>query len=114
VVITGQGAICALGRDAGTVAAAMAEGRSGIGPLDFPDVERLSISIGGQIRGHLPEEMFGRQELTLYDPVTQFALIAAREAMAQSGLEITDELAERAGGASRARLHRIRPADRAT
>jgi nodulation protein E len=97
VVITGQGAICALGRDAGTVAAAMREGLSGIGPLDFPDVERLSISIGGQIRGYVPEEEFGRQELTLYDPFTQFALIAAREAMAQSGLEITEELAERAG-----------------
>jgi nodulation protein E len=97
VVITGQGAICALGRDADTVAAAMREGRSGIGPLDFPDVERLSISIGGQIRGYVPEEEFGRQELTLYDPFTQFALIAAREAMAQSGLEITEKLAERAG-----------------
>jgi nodulation protein E len=97
VVITGQGAINALGRSAGATLEAMREGRSGIGALDFPDVERLSIAIGGQIRGYAPEAEFSRQELTLYDPFTQFALIAAREAMAQSGLEVDDALGERAG-----------------
>ena len=38
-----------------------------------------------------------RDRLTLYDRFTQFALLAAREAMAQSGLEIRGALAERAG-----------------
>lgn len=75
----------------------MAEGRSGIGALDFPDVERLSIAIGGQIRDYRPDEHFTRQELVLYDPFTQFALLAAREAMAQAGLEASGALAERAG-----------------
>jgi nodulation protein E len=97
VVITGQGAICALGRTAAETMAAMREGRSGIGPLDFADVDRLLIAIGGQIRGYRPEDEFGRQELTLYDPFTQFALIAAREAVAGSGLEISEALSERAG-----------------
>jgi nodulation protein E len=97
VVITGQGSVNALGRTAAETLAAMREGRSGIGLLDFPDVERLSIAIGGQIRGYEPESHFSRQELTLYDPFTQFALLAAREAMAQAGLEITEGLAERAG-----------------
>jgi nodulation protein E len=97
VVITGQGSVNALGRTAAETMAAMREGRSGIGPLVFPDVERLSIAIGGQIRGYDPENHFSRQELTLYDPFTQFALLAAREAMAQSGLEVTEALAERAG-----------------
>jgi nodulation protein E len=97
VVITGQGAINALGRSAGETLEAMREGRSGIGPLEFRDVERLSITIGGQIRGYRAEEHFSRQELTLYDPFTQFALLAAKEAVAQSGLEITAELSERAG-----------------
>ncbi len=97
VVVTGQGAVSALGRTAGETMASMREGRSGIGDLDFEDVERLSIAIGGQIRGYRPEDHFGRQELTLYDKFTQFALIAAHEAMAQSGLEITEALSERAG-----------------
>jgi nodulation protein E len=97
VVITGQGSVNALGRTAAETLAAMREGRSGIGPLDFPDVERLSIQIGGQIRGYRPEEHFSRAELTLYDPFTQFGVLAAREAMAQAGLEVSEALAERAG-----------------
>ena len=97
VVITGQGTVNALGRNAAETMAAMREGRSGIGALEFQDVERLQIAIGGQIRGYRPEDHFGRQELTLYDPFTQFALIAAREAMAQSGLEVTEALSARAG-----------------
>ena len=97
VVITGQGAFCALGASAPEVSAAMREGRCGIGPLDFEDVDRLSIRIGAQIRGYDPEAHFARQALTLCDPFTQYALIAAREALAQSGLEITEALSECAG-----------------
>lgn len=97
MVITGQGAINALGRTAEETLASMREGRSGIGPLDFQDVDRLSIAIGGQIRGYRPEEHFSRQELALYDPFTQFALIAAREAVTQSGLTFDGELAEASG-----------------
>lgn len=97
VVVTGQGAVNALGRTAGETMAAMREGRSGIGALEFQDVERLSIAIGGQIRGYAPEAHFSRQELTLYDPFTQFALLAAREAVAEAGLEFDAALSERAG-----------------
>jgi nodulation protein E len=97
VVITGQGSINALGRTAPETRAALREGRSGIGPLDFQDVARLSITIGGQIRDYRPEERFSRQELTLLDPFTQFALIAAREAVAAAGLEVTEDLSLRAG-----------------
>ena len=97
VVITGQGSINALGRTADETLASMREGKSGIGDLDFQDVERLSIPIGGQIRGYRPEEHFSRQELSLYDPFCQFALLAAREAMASAGLDIGEALPERAG-----------------
>ena len=97
VVITGHGAINALGLNAAETRASMREGRSGIVPLEFQDVERLSIAIGGQIRGYRPEDHFGRQELTLYDKFTQFALLAAREAMAESGLVIDEALSEQAG-----------------
>ncbi len=97
VAITGQGAICALGHDATAVSNSMAEGVCGIGPLDFADVDRLSIRIGGQIRGYGPSQRFSNQQIALYDPFTQFALLAADEAMSQSGLKLTDELAEQAG-----------------
>lgn len=97
VVITGQGAINALGRTAAETQSAMREGRCGIGPLDFPDVDRLSIRIGGQIRNYAPEDHFSRQKLPLYDRFTQFAVLAAAEAIAQSGLDFSGELGEQTG-----------------
>ncbi len=97
VVITGQGAISALGRSAVETVASMREGKSGISELDFRDVDRLTIKIGGQIHGYDPETHFERQQIALYDRFTQFALIAAQEAVSQSGLSFDDALAERTG-----------------
>ena len=85
VAITGMGAITPLGMSAATTMAAMAAGRSGISALEFQDVERLQIRIGGQIKGYKEEAHFTRQEISLYDRFTQFAVLAAREAVAQSG-----------------------------
>jgi len=97
VVITGAGTINALGHNVAETLDAFKAGRSGIGPLAFRDVARLSIRIGAQVQGFDPEAQFSRQQLALYDRFTQFALIAAEEAMAQSGLDLSDELSERAG-----------------
>ncbi|KKL20650.1 hypothetical protein LCGC14_2453330, partial [marine sediment metagenome] len=68
-----------------------------IGPLDIRDVERLSIRIGGQVRDYDPEAEFNRQQIALYDRFTQFTLMAAREAIDQSGLSFEGELANRSG-----------------
>ena len=97
VVITGAGTINALGHDVPQTLAAMREGRCGIGQLEFRDVERLSIQIGGQIKGFEAEGHFNRQQMTLYDRFTQFTLMAAREAITQSGLVFSGDLANRAG-----------------
>ena len=96
VVITGAGTINALGHSVPETLAAMREGRCGIGPLEFRDVERLSIRIGGQVRGFDAEARFNRQQLALYDRFTQFTLTAAREAIAQAGLSFAGELGARA------------------
>jgi nodulation protein E len=61
------------------------------------DLDRLSVKIGAQIKDFDPEIYFDRQKLALYDRVTQLTLMASREAMGQSGLEITDELSESTG-----------------
>lgn len=97
VVITGSGSINALGHSVPETLAAMREGRCGIGPLEFRDVDRLSIRIGGQVRGFDPQAEFNRQQLSLYDRFTQFTLIAAKEAINQAGIEFTDDLAARSG-----------------
>ena len=97
VVVTGAGTINPLGHNVSDTFDAMREGRCGIGELDIRDVERLSIKIGGQVRGYQPDSKFNRQQQALYDRFTQFTLIAAEEAIAQSGLEFTDALAADAG-----------------
>ena len=97
VVITGAGTVNALGHSVPETLAAMAEGRCGIGPLQIRDVERLSIRIGAQVHGLDPGAHFSRQELALYDRFTQFALLAAAEAVGQSGLRFEGALAERSG-----------------
>ncbi|MEP3298222.1 MAG: beta-ketoacyl-[acyl-carrier-protein] synthase family protein [Pseudoruegeria sp.] len=97
VVITGQGSINALGHSAEATVEAMREGRSGIGALELRDVDRLSIKIGGQVRGYDPDAEFNRQQIALYDRFTQFTLLAAREAIRQSGLSFSGELATLSG-----------------
>lgn len=97
VVITGQGTINALGHNVPETLEAFREGRCGIGELDIRDIDRLSIRIGGQVKGYEPEAHFNRQQIALYDRFTQFTLLAAREAIAQAGLEFVGELSQEAG-----------------
>ncbi|MFK7870595.1 MAG: beta-ketoacyl synthase [Roseobacter sp.] len=97
VVITGAGTINALGHDVPATLAAMREGVCGIGPLELRDVERLSIQIGGQVRGFEAEGRYNRQQMSLYDRFTQFTLAAANEAIAQSGLTFSGELSAKSG-----------------
>jgi nodulation protein E len=97
VVITGAGTINALGQSVPATLKAMREGVCGIGPLEFRDVERLQIQIGGQVRGFEAEGRYNRQQIALYDRFTQFTLAAAKEAIEQSGLTFSGDLAARSG-----------------
>ena len=97
VAITGQGAFCELGYSADEVVTAMLNGVCAIGDMQFADVERLSVRIGAQIKGYDPNQRFKRSEQALYDPFTQYTLIAAREAIQQSGLSLDGELAMQTG-----------------
>ena len=91
VAITGMGAICALGHDAKTSWSAMREGRSAIGPIANIPTELLNIKIAAEVRGYDPLAHFDSKRLILLDRVSQFALIAAREAIAQSGLDFRSD-----------------------
>ena len=97
VVITGAGTINPLGRDVAATLDAMRAGRVAIGPLDIRDVDRLSVRVGAQVAGYDEAAHFTPKELTLYDRVTQFALLAGAEAMAASGLSTEGAAALRTG-----------------
>ncbi len=97
VAVTGAGTINALGHCVADTLDAFANGTCGIKPLEFRDVDRLSIKIGGQVAGYDEAEHFNRQQISLYDRFTQFTLLAAREAVAQSGLTFSGDLSVQAG-----------------
>jgi nodulation protein E len=85
VVVTGIGTVNALALDVPRTFHAMREGRCGIGPLGFRDADRLTISIGAEIKSW-DAVRFPASELPLYDRVTQYALVAGAEAVAMAGL----------------------------
>ncbi|SEM80897.1 nodulation protein E [Loktanella fryxellensis] len=95
VVVTGAGTINPLGHDVPATLAAMQAGTCAIGPLDIRDADRLQIRIGAQVQDYDETAHFTKAELTLHDRFTQFALIAAGQAVAQAGLDA--HLGDRAG-----------------
>ncbi|MFT4150465.1 MAG: beta-ketoacyl-[acyl-carrier-protein] synthase family protein [Paracoccaceae bacterium] len=97
VAITGAGTINALAHDVAGTLAAFRDGRCGIGALDIRDIDRLTVQIGAQVRGYDEAAHFNRQQIALYDRFTQFTLLAAKQAVAQSGVTFGDALSLRSG-----------------
>lgn len=91
VVITGMGAVTPLGANATDTWTAMREGRNAIGPITTLAREQLRFGIAAQVHGFDPLQHFDEKRLILLDRVSQFALVAAREAVAQSGIDFTAE-----------------------
>lgn len=98
VVITGQGAVTPLGADAAATWQALAAGRCAIAPLQSVPREGLRAGNAAEVRDFDPLRHFDEKRLALLDRVSQFALVAAREAVAQAGLEFrTSGMGARAG-----------------
>ncbi|NBC13324.1 MAG: beta-ACP synthase, partial [Gammaproteobacteria bacterium] len=93
VAITGLGCISSLGHTAAATWQALAAGTCGIGPTTLVPPDRLQIRIAAEVKDFDPAVDFDEKQLTLLDRVSQFTLLAAREAIAASGLELTGDLA---------------------
>lgn len=92
VAITGMGAVSPLGVGAETLWQGLREGRSGIRPLRHPDRERLRVKIAAQVPDSFdPGAGIDERILPQLDRTSAFALHAAREAIAQSGLVFDDD-----------------------
>ena len=91
VVITGMGAVTPLGHTAPATWAALREGRSAIGPMTSLPGETLRFGIAAEVRDFDPKEHFDEKKLILLDRVSQFALVAAREAIAESRIDFARE-----------------------
>jgi nodulation protein E len=86
VVITGLGAISALGFNTDDFWKALRQGRSGIRPMESLPTDLLKTNIGAEVPNFNGEDYFEGNQIPLFDRCTQFALIAAREAVADAGL----------------------------
>src|SRR5215813_10299664 len=69
---------------------ALTAGQSGFGPPTIFAAERLSTKIVAEVKGFVPEDHFDSRQIGLLDRVSQFAVVAAREAITQSGLSFRD------------------------
>lgn len=98
IVVTGIGGLCGLGNDAASIWQAMRDGRSAIGPLDTELTKDMKISTGSAIKA-LPDHGIERRRTVSMDRFSLLAVIAALEALAQSGLEVDERNTSRIGAA---------------
>ena len=94
VAVTGIGVICALGRNAREFAQALHQGRSGIGPIQSCDCATLRFRNGAEVPDYDYRPYFDDKRADFIDRFAQFAVIAAREAVNDAGIEWTPELRE--------------------
>lgn len=97
VVITGIGALTPLGLDREATWQGLLAGKSGVGPVTAFDASALPTRIAAEVRGFDPEEHFTPKRLRRMARFSQFAVVAAREAMADAGLTVTEQEADRVG-----------------
>lgn len=96
IVITGLGGLCGMGCDVEAIWAAMRAGRSSIGEITTAPLYELKIRIGAEIK-ELPPIAFDRRRLATMDRFSLLAVIAAAQAMAQSGLTVSEDNTTRIG-----------------
>ncbi|MEE9617616.1 MAG: beta-ketoacyl-ACP synthase II [Anaerolineae bacterium] len=97
VVITGLGAVTPLGNDVPTMWEALVAGRSGIGPITCYDASDMDVQIAAEVKDFVPVSLFGRRKARRNDRFTLFALEAARQAVADAGVEFDDGLKQVTG-----------------
>lgn len=96
IVVTGIGGLCGLGNDAPSIWRAMREGRPAIGQLSGETLADIKANIGCEIKT-LPDHGIERKRTVSMDRFSLLAVIAAREALAQSGLRVDEKNTYRIG-----------------
>jgi nodulation protein E len=87
VVVTGLGAVTPLGHTASAYWENLKLGKSGLGPITLaPDPQELTQKVAAEVKEFDPLKHFQERQLSTLDRVSQFGVVAAREAIAQAGL----------------------------
>lgn len=91
VVVTGIGAITPLGNNVADTWNGMKNGRNGIAPITLFDTEKFKAKLGAEVKGFDPKEYLGVNDMLRTDRYAQFAVVAAQQAVDESGIEGTVE-----------------------
>ena len=97
VVITGLGTVNPLALNVPDYWRGLLAGHSGIAPITYFDTTAFKVKFGGQVKGFSPEPVLDTRSARKLDRFTQFAIVAANEAITESGLDFSKENAFRCG-----------------
>src|SRR5438067_2083009 len=97
VVVTGLGLITSLGNDVASTWEALCQGKSGLSEITGYDTSRHRIHFGAELRNFDPSLYLDRKEVRRTDPYQQLSIAATRQALTQSNLQITEEVADDVG-----------------
>jgi nodulation protein E len=95
VAVTGLGVICSLGDKVAPFWEALVAGRPGIGDIKSVDTTTVRFHRGAEVADFDPTRHFDKAQCELMDRFAQFAVIAAREAVADARISLTPELGSR-------------------
>ena len=90
VVVTGLGAITPLGNSVPEFWSSVVAGKSGVGDITLFDASHLPTRFAAEVRGFDAPALMGKKEARKADRFAQFAIVAAKEALTDSGLAISD------------------------
>jgi len=97
VVVTGVGLVTPLGTGTEKTWEGLVNGRSGIGPITRFDASAHASQIAAEVKDFDPSAWFEKKQAKTLDHFVQYGIAAAELAMQDSGLTVTEELAERVG-----------------
>lgn len=97
IVVTGMGIVSPVGSTLQSAWSNILAGKSGISPITSYDVSAYSTRFAGLVSDFRPEEWMGVKEIKRTDPFIQYGVAAAKQAVADAGLTVTDDNRERIG-----------------
>ncbi len=97
VVVTGLGIVSPVGSAIPVAWKNIVDGKGGIRTITSFDVSAYSSQIAGVVTDFDPKEYIAPKDLKKMDPFIQYGIAAGMQAMQDSGIEVTDELADRFG-----------------
>ena len=97
VVITGLGAVTPIGNTVTTYWSGLQTGANGVAPITLFDASKHACRFAAEVKDFDPSGVLDPKETKRWDRFCQFGVVAAKEALAQSGLEISDANRQRIG-----------------